>query len=309
MSVGERVSPVRPGAQRSPSPAAAGPAPVVAGTDGSGPAVLAVAWAAEEAVLRGTTLRLFTVVDAGHRVPDPQAVLERARVVATLHDPEPVVEASVESGDPAAVLAEHARSAQLTVVGHRGAGGRPSVALGSAAFRLTRSCASPLVVVRFAPGRPVPDRSRPIVVGLDGSASDAVVLDHAAATAAARGAALQVVHVWTEHLTGAARRLGHRERRSGREGAEQVLADATAGLTERFPGLAHTSCVVRGRPAWSLLELSDSAQLMIVGVRRGPAPGLCPSVLVQASGCPVAVVPVPRSPAAGLAIDDLGIRR
>lgn len=297
----------QPGAavRRTTDPSAA---PVVAGTDGSGAATLAVAWAAEEAVLRGTTLRLVTVVDTD-RTPDPEAVLARARVVATLGDTEPEIAASIEYGDPARVLAEHTRSAQLTVVGHRGAGGRPSVAIGSAAFQLARTSASPLVVVRFAPGRPVPDRARPIIVGLDGSDTDAAVLEHAAVTADARGARLRAVHVWTEHLAGAARRLGHHERRSAREDAERLLADATAAVADRFPGLDLTTSVVRGRAAWSLLELSDSAQLVVVGTRRGRVPGLCPGVLVQASGCPVAVVPVAHDPAVALAFDDRGLRR
>ena len=309
MSVREQPDQTGRAARRAPEATHLGTAPVVAGVDGSGPATLAVAWAAEEALLRGVTLRLCTVVDPVRRPPGTAAVLERARVVATLGEAEPVVDAAIEFGDPARVLAEQARTAQLTVVGHHGAGGRPSVALGSTAFRLARMCASPLVVVRFAPGRPVPDRDRPIVVALDGSGSDTAVLDHAADTAAARGARLQAVHVWTEHLTGAARRLGHHERRSAREDGERLLADATAGVTDRYPGLDVTCSVIRGRPAWSLLELSDSAQLMVVGARRGRVPGLCSSVLVQASGCPVAVVPVRHPPAVRIAFDDPGLRR
>lgn len=124
------------------------------------------------------------------------------------------------------------------------------------------------------------------------------MVGHAAAVTVSRGAALHVVHVWTEQVSGALRRLGHHERRPGREDAERLLARATDRLAGRHPGLRVTRTVVRGRPAWSLLELSDSSQLVVVG--RGPRhglrsrpPGSCPSTLVQAAACPVAVVPPP----------------
>jgi nucleotide-binding universal stress UspA family protein len=102
--------------------------------------------------------------------------------------------------------------------------------------------------------------------------------------------------VWPEHVPAILRRLARRETEPGREAADRLLANGLAGHSERHPGLRMRREVVRGRPAWSLLELSDSAQLIVVG-RPGRAGfagtpfGSCTGLLLRASTCPVAVIP------------------
>ena len=64
---------------------------VVVGVDGSGPSVRAVAWAAEEARLRGRPLQIVCVVRQGSHTPGPEEaerVLGRARTIARIGSPD-----------------------------------------------------------------------------------------------------------------------------------------------------------------------------------------------------------------------------
>lgn len=271
---------------------------VVVGADGSGSSVRAVAWAAEEARLRGRPLQIVCVVRGGSCPPDPEdaeRVLGRARTIARIGDPDGDVRGELRHGDPAAVLAELSREAELLVVGHRRGDGVIGPARGSTALALTRTAASPVVVVRAAPGRPVPDRHRPIVVGVDGSPDSRAAVEFAVQLAERRDSEVVAVHVWPEHAPAVLRRLARRETEPGREAANRLLAQSLPRPSEPHLNLRLRSEVVRGRPAWSLLELSDSAQLIVVGQRgrtrfAGTSLGFCTGLLLRASTCPVAVV-------------------
>jgi nucleotide-binding universal stress UspA family protein len=83
------------------------------------------------------------------------------------------------------------------------------------------------------------------------------------------------------------------------EGEEaRVLSEALAGMRERYPEVAVREHLVRGRIRRTLLDLSGSAQLLVVGARgRGGLSGLLLGSVSQASlhhaDCPVLVVPAP----------------
>jgi len=270
--------------------------PVVVGVDGSGWSVRALAWAAEEARLRGRPLHIVCVLPAGRHecgALDAESVLGRARTIARMNDPHGRVSTEVRRGVPATVLAELSTCADLLVLGHRGGDGVVGPVFDSTAHTLARTTAGPLVVVRAAPGRPVPDRDRPVVVGVDESPDSRAAIEFAVHLADRRGSELVAVHVWSEHPSQAVRRLTRRELEPGREAADRLLAECIAGHAAHHPGLQVRREVVSGRPAWALLELSDSAQLVVVGGRgrTGLARlGSCAEVLVQASTCPVAIV-------------------
>ena len=132
---------------------------VVVGVDGSGPSVRAVAWGAEEARLRGRPLQIVCVVRQGSHTPGPEEaerVLGRARTIARIGSPDGDVRGELRRGARASVLAELSGGAELLVVGHRRGDGVSGPGLGSTALALARTAASPVVVVRAAPGRPVP---------------------------------------------------------------------------------------------------------------------------------------------------------
>ncbi|MEK6439089.1 universal stress protein [Pseudonocardia sp. T1-2H] len=279
-------------------PATAPGRPVLVGTDGSAAAGLAVRWAAEEAQLRGCTLLIVCALQTAPGGPPlvAHSLLDVAVTIARTAAPDVAIKTRAVIGRPTPVLSRLAPDVQLTVVGHRGSGGRPSIALGSTAATLSRSATGPVAVVRFAPGRPVPDRDRPIVVAVDGTPQSRHVVEAAAQLAERRGAMLHAVYVWPERLPDVLRRLGRGEREPGREASERLLAECLAGLAADHPDLPVRESVVRGHPAWALLELSDSAQLVVLGP-HSPGARACGLTLVQAASCPVLVLPVPETSA------------
>ncbi|MHA6794541.1 universal stress protein [Pseudonocardia bannensis] len=256
--------------------------PVLVGADGTGSAVRAVAWAAEEAGLRSCPL---VIVCAGGATGNAARVLERARTIARA-TADVDVRVELWAGDPAEILTVRSLDADLLVVGC-GAGRFDTPAPAT----VSRRAGCPVVAVRAAAGRPVPDRARPIVVAVDGSPDSRAAVDLAARIADERGSPLVAVHVWFESPAAAVRRLRHREPEPGREAAERLLGGCLAGQADRYPGLVVRREIVRGLPTWSLLERSDSAQLMVVG-RGGHGrrtPGRRTRALLRGGVCPVAI--------------------
>lgn len=142
---------------------------IVVGVDGSAHAQHALNWAMREAVIRGAELSVLSVIPAqsspwtGHRltVPGEAQALEQARAAvaeaiaeaAAKLAPEQPAPVSVQafSGSPAKALIEASSSADLVVIGSRGAGGFESLLLGSVSHEVVQHAACPVVVV--PPGR------------------------------------------------------------------------------------------------------------------------------------------------------------
>ncbi|SEL51570.1 universal stress protein [Streptacidiphilus jiangxiensis] len=143
--------------------AAGGSGPVVVGVDGSPHGRAALRQGLAEASLRGRSL---VVVHAWHGVPggvSQSAAAQRRRfradevshqllVSETLAGegqlwPEVAVTAHVREDHPVRALLETARSAALLVVGARGTGGYPGLALGSVALAVLHHATRPVCVV------------------------------------------------------------------------------------------------------------------------------------------------------------------
>ncbi|MFG2055222.1 universal stress protein [Micromonospora sp. NPDC048930] len=134
--------------------------PVVVGVDGSETSLRALSFAIERAAQRDVPLRVLRVWEApGERwVPpgfDPEetTVRERAAAEADLAQwraafPDVPVEVQVSPGNPAALLVEASRQAQLVVVGTRGRGGLRGMLLGSVSQQLIHHAHCPVAVVR-----------------------------------------------------------------------------------------------------------------------------------------------------------------
>ncbi|WP_045746428.1 universal stress protein [Actinoplanes rectilineatus] len=105
--------------------------PVVAGVDGSPHSAATVAFAAEQARLRGA--ELVTVHAGSGALDDPTAGPGRHETVP---------------GPARRVLTERSREAQLIVVGSRGRGGFAGLMLGSVSQHLVHHAACPVAVVR-----------------------------------------------------------------------------------------------------------------------------------------------------------------
>jgi nucleotide-binding universal stress UspA family protein len=141
-------------------------ATIVVGVDGSASAQEALRFAVQEAQLRGAGVRAVMGVylatmayggmagwgPAGTGL-DPTELEERARAaldtaVDALGEPADMqVERVVDFGQPAQVLIEEARGAELLVVGSRGHGGFAGLMLGSVSHQCAMHASCPVVIV------------------------------------------------------------------------------------------------------------------------------------------------------------------
>jgi nucleotide-binding universal stress UspA family protein len=138
---------------------------VVAGFDGSTASLCAVEAAADEALRRGSALRvvrawmLSTCAAEAHAPPGTvpslaevesavRASVERAVSVAREGRPALLATGHVRHGRAAPTLIEAARRAELVVVARRGRGGFVDLILGSTADQVVRYAPSAVLVVR-----------------------------------------------------------------------------------------------------------------------------------------------------------------
>ena len=141
-------------------------AEIVVGVDGSEASIDAVAFALKEAAMRAIDLRAvhvwnrpdypvemrpvsynaFTIEEEGARV------LSESLAGWPANYPDvPLIQQVIE-GNPAAVLTEASRTAELLVVGARGRGGFPGLRLGSVSHAVLHHAEGPLAVVRRSSG-------------------------------------------------------------------------------------------------------------------------------------------------------------
>ena len=138
--------------------------PVVAGADGSPESVRAVQWAAREAVLRGTSLRIVAIASMPPRMsPNPtthgtvaghieaaatEALSAAASQAAAAARDVPIETKLIEHAAPAKALVECGQDAMMLVLGSRGAGGFSALILGSVSRYAATHATCPVVVVR-----------------------------------------------------------------------------------------------------------------------------------------------------------------
>jgi nucleotide-binding universal stress UspA family protein len=272
--------------------------PVIAGTDGSQESVRAVEWAAREAVLRGTSLRIVAVPSLPPRMsPNPatretvagmiEQSMNRA-LAAAAHDVAQdsgglSVETQMLSGSPATALVDCAANALMLVVGSRGAGGFSAMILGSVSRYAATHAPCPVVVVR----EETTALNREIVVGVHDPAQSEPVLAFAFEEAALRKARLVAMHAWTWSVPGATEVPTEEEAR-----LEALLAT----WREKHPEVEARAEVVHAHPGRVLAGASARADLVVLGrhIPGGPhAPGVgsvTHSVLSHAHG-PVVSIP------------------
>ncbi|MET0190475.1 MAG: universal stress protein [Pseudonocardia sediminis] len=284
---------------------------VVVGVDGSDAALRAVRWAAGEAVRRRTTLLLvhatsatalhagpasagLVVEDVGARVEQEARqilrVAHRAAEEVTVLD----VGLRVDSESPAIALRHASRTAALLVLGATGRG-VVGTALGSVTLTVASHAECPVVVVR---GEDSAASDRPIVVGVDGGPQSDAALAHAFDAAAARGAPLTAVHVWSDNDTERFHLRHYLELTAWermRDVEERALAERLAGWSQRYPDVVVRRRIEHADPPRVLIEQSARAGLVVAATRgRGGFTGLLLGstglALIQRAGCPVMLV-------------------
>lgn len=301
---------------------------VIAAVDGSAESQAAARWAAREALLRGLPLHLvhvwqdwspgfahapFTGTDTA---PGDTAVTQHwaervpRDVADRLREDHPGLQLSVEQvfGRPVEVLLAAADKAEMLVLGSRGLGALGGFLTGSVSMPVIAHAERPIVLVRAGEraedemptgdGAVRPAQYRDVVLGLDLTRPCDEVIEYAFATAAARGAALRVVHGWDTPLVygydPAAVDPGHGVAMGLREAS--ALTDALRPWRGKFPQVdVKEQCVV-GRAADHLVDASKDASLLVVGrrVRRaaiGAHIGPVTHAVLHHAAAPVAVVP------------------
>jgi nucleotide-binding universal stress UspA family protein len=271
---------------------------IVVGIDRSPRALDAVRWAAAEATRRRVGLRLVTAVDGfGHPALGyaADAMLELARKgvddaagAAAEVAPAVPVDRKVEVGHPVAVLAAESQHAGLLVVGADGFGRMATLVAGSVAVGVSTHASCPVVIVRGEQH----DRTAPVVLGVDASPVGEAAIAFAFDAAASWGVPVIAVHTWGDP-PGDVRTAAQWSELA--DEAKRELAERLAGWIEKYPDLHVQRLVSHNQPARALLELSEKAQLVVVGSRgHGELVGLIldsvSHAMVHRAACPVAVV-------------------
>ncbi len=262
-----------------PQPARAAAADIVVGVDGSAASNAAVRWAAGEALLRGSALRLVHVAAlpvityvassgaaAIYDWQDQQAARILAEGAALAHrvghDAGGTVRCAAPEtyrSAPVPTLVDVSKGADMIVVGSRGMGSFRRGLLGSVSTGLLHHAHCPVAIIHDGP---VAARHLPVVLGVDGSPASVDATAIAFREAAQRGVDLVAVHAWSDTSLVAVPGV---DWSAVAAGEHEVLAERLAGMADDYPAVSVRRVVVRDQPARYLAEQADNAQLLVVG--------------------------------------------
>lgn len=262
---------------------------VVVGYDGSDQAEYALRWAADEADLEGRTLTIVSVVQsltgyelsalanmAGAWNPPTEiraAIHKHAQddldeAKAALHQsmPDLRVETVLREGDVRQVLLDLSEHAASLFIGSRGRGAVKSLVLGSVSVALARGGHCPVFVIR--PQQPGHSRSG-VLVGTDCSEHTRPTLEFAYRQAALRDLPLTVLYCvgGVEAMYGPGSVL--QDDAEGFEDERRALAEAVAGMGEKFPEVDVRLRVGVGVADVVLVQESEHTDLVVVGHHGG----------------------------------------
>lgn len=277
---------------------------IVVGVDGSAPSKVALAWGIEQAARTGA---LVEAVIAWYWFPMPiqpmqdtdfkslaEDVLTETIREAPKYPPDVKVVPVVTRGDPARVLLEVARGADLLVVGNRGKGGLREALLGSVSEYCVQHATCPVAVLREASC--LRDHERRIIVGVDGSRSSKAALRWAIRQASIADMAVEAIAAWSVPVY-----YGYSLFADGLESADlaglarRMITEVIAEVGGTGAEGKVTSRVIHGDAAQVLVHASVHAALLVLGNRGHSvlAEALLGSVsqrCVHHAACPVVVV-------------------
>lgn len=264
------------------------PQSIVVGIDGSKAATRAALWAVDEAVSRDAPLRLLCAAEPGG--PEAGATSIRHAVKAIEAVGKPVkIETEVARGPAIGSLISASASAAMVCVGAVGLRHFQPGRVGSVAAALAISARCPVAIVRGRDGHPAADS---IVVELDGSPDNGVLLGAAVEEARLRSAAVRAI---------ICRRPAADEKGPAPGGQAEddrrALADLDRRLARwkrRYPELRVESLTVHGGLLEYLTYHRRSVGLVVVGARNGQQVrelvGPAGSAALQDTDCSVLIV-------------------
>ncbi|WP_069629455.1 universal stress protein [Streptomyces niveus] len=301
---------------------------VTVGIDGSSESLAAVEWAAHEAEVRRSTLRILHVeewpplpiVPLPSSIPLPtspsqwsEELLRDAAEATRLRHPQLTVTTAAPAGRPERILLAEANDpdrAELLVLGSRGLNGALGFIVGSISLAVVGAAERPVVLVRAglhhsgesapAPSERLPSGGDALVLGLDlqePAESQNDLLDFGFAEAARRRCALRVVHAWSLPAQYGYAEIAHPG--VGVEIAEHItktLDEILAPWRQRFPAVSVSAKALVGVPGAQLVYESADADLLVVGRRKprvpvGPRLGHVAQSVIHHATMPVVVVP------------------
>lgn len=284
---------------------------VIVGYDGSDGSRRAMAFATEEAHIRGVPLQVVTAWDqpmvdlgmgAGSVVdPDLSQVIENRAGEVAAEGAELArksgleVSTGVVTGPAAAALVELSRDADLIVVGSHRRQMMADLLLGGVSRQVATHAACPVVVVRGQQ-----ESHQRVAVGIDGSEGARRALDFAFDEASRRGWSLRVVHAWDVAVIGfdvdASTYPQGGILDDVRDVETRLSAEVLAGHTARYPDVEVQIRVERGSAARVLVDAASDCDLLVCGSRGrgGFSALLLGSVshkVLHHAACTVAIVP------------------
>lgn len=288
---------------------------VVVGYDGSDPSKDALRWAADEADLEGRALTIVSVVQtltgyelsalaniAGgwsppHEIREAihrhaQEELDAAEAALRQSMPGLRVGTVLREGDARQVLLELSRDAACLFVGSRGRGPIASLLLGSVGVAVARAAACPVFVIR--PFHAEHGR-RGVLVGTDCGELTRPTLEFAYRQAALRDLPLTVLYCvgGVEAMYGTGALLD--DSAAGYDQERRELAEAIAGMAEKFPEVHVAAHLALGAADVCLVNESPHQDLVVVGHHHGSSVadlvrlGSFVAPVVENSRCPVAI--------------------
>ncbi|MEU5096256.1 universal stress protein [Streptomyces sp. NPDC020996] len=282
--------------------------PVTAGIDGSAASFAAAAWAAREAELRGTSLRLVSAwPPPGGTAPEPPEAAERrswatrslelARDRLRCRHPGLPIHATLLGLPPHEALLLSGVGGDLLVLGSRGLGGMSALLLGSTGAHTAARADFPVVLVRPVP-HPGDRPAGPVLLALDaGRAEQEDVIAVAFEEAAMRRVPLRALYAWT--TPGPARTYpvtpGHGARSNAAGQAAQRLAEALLPWRQKYPDVRVEEVCREDVPAGAVSAETRRAGLAVLGHRVGSGAGSRLGAVVHSAvrhaACPVFLVP------------------
>ncbi|MFI6409570.1 universal stress protein [Streptomyces sp. NPDC050548] len=274
---------------------------IVVGVDGSVRSGVAADWAAREALRCGLILQVVHVSEGPGTGPsgpprsglgEPLPGLAERELMSS--PSELTVHEIRVDGEPAARLLALGASAELLVLGMRGAGGCAGLPVGSVAGAVAERSARPVVLV---PGGPACAgtgwRTDKVVLGVDARRPDEPAIGFAFDRASRVNARLRVVHAWTMPESGASALpfvARCRDRAAREDENMRLLSDVLRPWREKYPRVRVLEDVVHFGAGEALVRASGRAELLVAG-RRENRFGSALKWLVEQAGCPVVVVP------------------